>query len=189
MPISANLRQAINFRKEMYQRAKTQGIPVEWTMKAAEMQKHNAYSKTASSFRKFKTNRVLDDKAIVDSINSTNQSVEIQLKQFNRIFHKIIAPADKSLIVNMRDNSDSIIRSFKFHDHHFTADNLVITERDSFHSGAEIEIDILPSTLVQLQWYVNPKRSKSERKNFFPYLTKAHYNLDSFQKFLAFYMH
>ncbi|OQR83695.1 hypothetical protein THRCLA_23131 [Thraustotheca clavata] len=103
------------------------------------------------------------------------------LKQFNRIFHKIIAPADKSLIVNMRDNSDSIIRSFKLHDHHFTANNLLVTERDSFHSGADVEIDILPSTSIQLQWYVNPKRSKSERKNFFPYLTKAHYNLDSFQ--------
>ncbi|OQR84694.1 hypothetical protein THRCLA_23072 [Thraustotheca clavata] len=169
MLISAKLRQAINFRKEIYQRAKTHGIPVDENCRNAKdnlnymskrKSEHNAHSKIASSFRKFKTN-------------------QIPLKKFNRIFLQIIAPADKSLIVNMRDNSDSIVRSFKLHDHHFSADNLIAFIRE--HSGADVEIYILPSTLVQLQWYVNPKRSNSERKNFFPYLTKAHYNRDSFQ--------
>ncbi|OQS04551.1 hypothetical protein THRCLA_20856 [Thraustotheca clavata] len=193
MPINTNLRRANNFRRTIYKQAKSQGLPVQWSMKTDRMQqviashmrkshsKQNASKKIANAFRSFKSNRSSKDHAALTAINSGDRTVEIPLKQFNRIFRNITAPADKSLMAHIKDDYGTITRSFNLRDHHFNADNLLITEHDAFHSGADVDLDILPTTTIELQWYSNPKRSRSERKNFFPYLTKADYSLDSFQ--------
>ncbi|OQR85488.1 hypothetical protein ACHHYP_20572 [Achlya hypogyna] len=173
---NTNLRQANNFRSKIYNHAKNLGLPVQWRMKTSVMQdviaenlrktnvERKASKKFTNAFRVMKTNRILQDQAT-----------------FNRIMNRIAAPADKVLLANLKDEFGNVFRSVNLNGSHFKARNLSVTERDQFESGADVDLDILPTTMVELEWITVPKRSKSERKNFFPYLTKAQYGLEHFQ--------
>ena len=105
----------------------------------------------------------------------------MNLGRFNRIRKDIIAPADKKLLIHFKDSNGTVLRTYHLQDRLININNLFITEDNQYSSGADIDLNILPTTSVEVEWLNNPSRSRSERKNFFRYLTKADYDLDAFQ--------
>jgi hypothetical protein len=196
MPISNKLRQANQFRRSLYHRAKQQGLNVQWSMKTDRMQQiyadhlrvsaiqRNARQNIVSSYQRFISNRTKQDNEAINAINHLTGTIEIPLSRFNRIFHKIHAPADKYLLVNLKDIYGSIIQTYNIQNYNINADGLFITEHEGFSSDADADLDILPTTSIMLEWMTNPKRSHSERKNFFPYFTHENYQLNDFQVYI-----
>ena len=108
------------------------------------------------------------------------------MKRFNRIRKDIVAPADKKLLVHFKDQNGNIMRTYHLQDRHININNLFVTEEDQYSSGADIELDIMPTTSIEIEWLNNPSRSRSERKNFFRYLVKSEcYELEEFQVYDA----
>ncbi|KAF4034488.1 hypothetical protein GN244_ATG13588 [Phytophthora infestans] len=163
IPISNNLKKVQKNRSDFYKFAKAHNLNVQWKMTTSNMEKAvNAFKKTkvntiVKTLRKAKLN---NDKASLKAINKTTGKVELQLNRFERIRKQIVAPADKKLLLHFKGENGS---------------------RNQYSSGADFDLDILPTTSVEVEWLNNPKRSRSEKKNFFRYLTKANYNLNDFQ--------
>ena len=58
-------------------------------------------------------------------------------------------------------------------------------EENQYSSGADVELNVLPTTTIEVEWLNNPSRSRSERKYFFRYLTKTDYELEAFRFILT----
>lgn len=196
------------YRSRIYQRGKRLGLNVKWSMNTDQLQqailkdinKKRAMRTISNKLQFIRSKRALENKAsntlkkafkkvqakrdreVAKAINKSSGITEIPLNQFNRIFRQIHSPADKTLLAHVKDNYGQITRTFNLYNSHFRSNNLFITEHETFSSGADEDLEIHPTTSIRLQWYDNPKRSHSERKNFFPYITKAFYfGLEPFQ--------
>jgi len=184
MPLSNGRKNAQKKRSELYKFAKANNLNVQWRMTTSTMENAiNAFKKTKAktiikTLRKAKLN---NDQAALNAINKTTDKVEMNLKRFERIRKKIIAPADKKLLVHFKDENGSVLKTYHIQGQIRNIDNLYINEQDQYSSGADVELDILPTTMVDVEWIDNPKYSKSIRKNYFRYLTKVNYNLNDFQ--------
>lgn len=184
MPVSNNLKKAQKTRSDLYKFAKTHNLDVNWKMKTSTMEKVvNTFKQSkvktiVKTLRKVKLN---NDTASLKAINKTTGKVEMQLNRFERIRKDIVAPADKKLLLHFKGENGSVLKTYHLQDRLINIDNLYITEENQYSSGADIELDIIPTSTVEIEWLNNPKHSRSERKNFFRYLTKANYNLNDFQ--------
>ncbi|KAJ8575738.1 hypothetical protein ON010_g3473 [Phytophthora cinnamomi] len=163
MPISNKLKKAQNKRSSLYKFAKANNLNVNWKTPAATME--NA----VNNFKQTKA------KTIIKTL------LELQLNRFNRIRKDIVAPADKKRLLHLKDSNGSTMRTYHLQDRLININNLFINEENQYSSGADVDLDILPTSTVEVEWLSNPKRSRSERNNFFRYLTKADYDLDAFQ--------
>jgi len=184
MPISENLKRSIKERSDLYKFAKANNLNIKWKSKT------NVLKKTVNSFKKNKLNKIIksfqtfrfkSDISTLNDINKTSSKVEMQLIRFNRIRKDIISPADKKLLIHFKNYDGIIVKTYHLQDRLINIDNLFITEENEYTSGADNELEILPTTDVEIEWIDNPKYSKSIRKNFFRYLTKTNYNLNEFQ--------
>ncbi|EEY61340.1 uncharacterized protein PITG_01628 [Phytophthora infestans T30-4] len=185
MPVSNNLKKAQKTRSDLYKFAKTHNLDVNWKMKTSTMEKVvNTFKQSkvktiVKTLRKVKLN---NDTASLKAVNKTTGKVEMQLNRFERIRKDIVAPADKKLLLHFKGENGSVLKTYHLQDRLINIDNLYITEENQYSSGADIELDIIPTSTVEIEWLNNPKHSRSERKNFFRYLTKANYNLNDFQR-------
>ena len=184
MPISNNLRNAQKRRSELYQFAKAKNLNVDWRMRTIAMEKVVNDFKQSKATKIVKTLRLAklkNDQAALRAINSSTSKVEIQLSRFNRIRKDIISPADKKLLIHIKDSNGSVVRTYHLNDRIININNLFVNEENQYSSGADVELDILPTSTIEVEWLNNPSRSRSERKNFFRYLTKTDYDLEAFQ--------
>eukprot|EP00644_Phytophthora_capsici_P018652 jgi/Phyca11/49352/gw1.126.27.1 len=186
MPITKNLKKSISKRSELYAFIKRNGIKnADWRSLTYQMEraiadfKNSKASMISKTFRQAKSNK---DKTLLDEINKTSGKIDLTLSRFKRIRKNIVSPADRKLLLHIKDSNNSIIKTYHLNDRILNIDNLFMTEDNQYSSGADIELDIIHSSKVALEWLPNPKRSRSERKNFFRYLTKSsHYSLEAFQ--------
>lgn len=184
MPISESLKAAQKKKSALFAFAKKNNLNVSYRSKTSEIEKVvNAFkqSKAKTIIKSIRSFKAKNDQSALKAINTTNDKIEMDLSKFNRIRRNIISPADKKLLVHFKDQNGSIIRTVHFNDQIKDINNLFITEENQYTSGADVDIDILPTSKVEIEWLSNPSRSRSERKNFFRYLTKADYNLEAFQ--------
>ncbi|GMF26216.1 unnamed protein product [Phytophthora fragariaefolia] len=107
--------------------------------------------------------------------------VNLSLGRFNRIRKDIVSPADKKLLLHFKDSTDAVVKTYHLQDRLININNLFIDQENQYSSGADVDLNVLPSTSVETEWLSNPPRSRSERKNSFRYLTKVDYNLGAFQ--------
>jgi hypothetical protein len=185
MPITKELKNAVKSRSEIYRFAKRNNLNVDWKMTTVSMKKIVDGFKTskantiAKTFRQIKLSK---DKAILNSINQTSGKHDLTLSRFKRIRKNIVSPADKKLLLHIKDSNDSIVKTYHLNDRIMNIDNLFMDEENQYSSGADVELNIMPSSKVAIGWLSNPPRSRSERKNFFRYLTKSvYYFLEAFQ--------
>ncbi|CAK4325357.1 unnamed protein product, partial [Aphanomyces euteiches] len=172
----------------IYQQAKSLGLPVWWQMQAPRIQnilinhqrQFDAQTKIASLFKASKAKKQLNDLKALKRINAF-QTTTILLDSFKRIRPSIYAPADKNLLVHFLDEDGSTLRTYHLNSHQVSIDDLYISQENEYSSGADVDLNILTTTMVRLEWIDDPKQSRSARKNFFRYLTKADYMLDQFQ--------
>ncbi|CAK4517080.1 hypothetical protein Ae201684P_021215 [Aphanomyces euteiches] len=172
----------------IYQQAKSLGLPVWWQMHASRIQdilnNHQrqvaAQTKIASMFKSSKAKSQLNDLKALKRINKF-QTTTILLDSFKRIRPNIVAPEDKNVLVHFLDEDGSTLRTYHLNSHQVSIDELYISQENEYTSGADVDLNILPTTMVRLEWIDDPKQSRSARKNFFRYLTKADYILDQFQ--------
>jgi hypothetical protein len=137
------------------------------------------YNLNSSSIKEFKS--LKSDQYALNAINHTSGKYILPLSQFNRIRKDIVAPADKKLLIHLQDSNGLVVKTYHLQDRHINIENLFIDEENQYSSGADVALHIIPSTLIEIEWLNNPPRSRSERKNFFRYITKAEYNLHEFQ--------
>ena len=167
-----------NKRRSLYNYAKNHKLDIKWKtstkimQKAIDNYKKSKANKIISLFRKSKYK---SDKNFLNTINNTSNKLELTLSRFNNIRRFIKAPADKKLLLNVKNDEGIIIKSFNLNDREINTYNLFVTEQNEYSSGADFDIEILPSSMLELEWINNPKYSKSERKNFFRYLLLAEY--------------
>ncbi|GMF31197.1 unnamed protein product [Phytophthora fragariaefolia] len=184
MPITTALQNAQKHRRELYAFAKRNGLNVRWKMKTQMMEsivapfKQAKASKIATAFKKAKLST---DKSYLDAINQTSGKVDVSLIRFNKIRKQIVSPGDKKLLIHIKGSDGRIEKSYHLNDRIVNMNNLFIDEENQYSSGADVELNILPTTNIETEWLPNPKSSRSERKNFFRYLTLAEYNLHAFQ--------
>lgn len=184
MPVSVGLQRAQKNRSDLYRFAKRNNLNVDWKMKTKDMEKIVSDFKQSKakiilkSLRKAKTN---DDKAAINAINKTDGKYELTLSRFNRVRKNIVSPDDKKLLIHFKDSDGSTVKTYHLQDRLININNLFIDEENQYSSGADVELNVRPTTLVEIEWLNNPRRSRSERKNFFRYLTKAEYELEAFQ--------
>lgn len=184
MPISNGCPKAQNKRSELYKFAKNHNLNVRWKSTTASMEKVvNTFkqSKAKTIIKSIRTFKANNDKTTLNAVNKTSGKVEMQLNRFNRIRKDIVAPADKKLLLNFKDSNGSIVKTYHLQDRLVNVNNLFINAENQYSSGADVDLDVLPTTSVEVEWLNNPKRSRSERKNFFRYLTKAYYDLAAYQ--------
>lgn len=144
----------------------------------SEYNKLNVASRKISSF--FSRRKGHSDIQALSKINSL-ENIKIPLVQFNRIMHKIIAPADHFLTVTLISEDGTELSTFNVYNSMIQNKDLFITENEGVGSDPDADIDILPGTQVQIDWINSPKNSRNEKKNFFKYLTKEDYQLKDFQ--------
>ncbi|GMF37453.1 unnamed protein product [Phytophthora fragariaefolia] len=184
MPITTALQSAQKHRRELYAIAKRNGLNVRWKMKTKMMEsivgpfKQAKASKIATAFKKA---TLSTDKSYLDAINQTSGKVNVSLSRFNRIRKQMVSPADKKLLIHIKGSDGRVVKSYHLNDRIVNINNLSIDEENQYTSGADVELNILPTTTIETEWLPNPKRSHSERKNLFRYLTLAEYNLQAFQ--------
>ena len=184
MPISNNLRNAQKSRSDLYQFAKAKNLNVDWKMTTSAMEKvvnEFKQSKAKTIIKSFRKATLNSDQAALKAINSSTQKVEIPLSRFNRIRKDVISPADKKLLIHFKDPNGSVIRTYHLQDRLININNLFVNEENQYSSGADVDLNVLPTTTIEVEWLNNPSRSRSERKNFFRYLTKTNYELEAFQ--------
>ncbi|EGZ15075.1 hypothetical protein PHYSODRAFT_390269, partial [Phytophthora sojae] len=184
MPISSALKKAQKHRSDLYRFAKSKNLTIHWDMKTKKMEEIvNAFkSKKAMTIVKaFKSSKLNNDPSTLKVINTTTGKVNVSLSRFNRIRKQIVSPADKKLLIHIKGSDGRIAKSYHLNDRVVNINNLFIDEENQYSSGADIELNILPTTTIETEWLPNSKRSRSERKNFFRYLPKADYNLEAFQ--------
>ncbi|GMF22363.1 unnamed protein product [Phytophthora fragariaefolia] len=167
MPISTALQNAQKHRRELYAFAKRNGLNVRWKMKTQMVGrivvpfKQAKASKIATAFKKAKLST---DKPYLDAINQTSGKVDVSLSRFNRIRKRIVSPADKKLLIHIEGSDGRIMKSYHLNDRIVNINNLFIDEENQYSSGADVELNILPTMTVETEWLPNPKRSRSERK-------------------------
>ncbi|GMG16379.1 unnamed protein product [Phytophthora fragariaefolia] len=184
MPITTALQNVQKHRRELFAFVKRNGLNVRWKVKTKMMESIVAPFKQAKASRiatAFKKAKLSTDKSYLDAINQTSGKVDVSLGRFNRIRKQIVSPADKKLLIHIKGSDGRIVKSYHLNDRIVNINNLFIDEENQYSSGADVELNILPTTTIQTEWLPNPKRSRSERKNFFRYLTLAEYNLHAFQ--------
>jgi hypothetical protein len=185
MPITKELKNAVKSRSELYRFAKKNNLSVDWKMKTVSMKrivddfKSSKANTIAKTFRQVKLSK---DKTTLNSINQTSGKHDLTLGRFKRIRKNIVSPADKKLLLHIKDSNDSVVKTYHLNDRIMNIDNLFMNEENQYSSGADVELNIIPSSKVAIEWLPNPPRSRSERKNFFRYLTKSvYYDLEAFQ--------
>ncbi|GMF30967.1 unnamed protein product [Phytophthora fragariaefolia] len=184
MPISSALKKAQQHRSDLYRFAKSKNLTIHWDMKTRKMEEIiNAFkSKKAETIIKaLKSSKLNNDQSTLKTINSMSGKVNLSLGRFNRIRKDIVSPADKKLLLHFKDSTGAVVKTYHLQDRLININNLFIDQENQYSSGADVELNILPTTTIQTEWLPNPKRSRSERKNFFRYLTLAEYNLHAFQ--------
>jgi hypothetical protein len=184
MPISNGRQKAQNKRSDLYKFAKSNNLNVQWKSTTASMEKvvnDFKQSKAKTIIKTFRKAKLKNDQATLKAINKTTGKVEMQLSRFNHIRKNIVSPADKKLLLHFKESDGSMMRTYHLQDRLINVNNLFINAENQYSSGADVDLNILPTSKVEVEWLSNPKRSRSERKNFFRYLTKATYNLKAFQ--------
>lgn len=74
------------------------------------------------------------------------------------------------------------MKTYHVQDRLININNLFINEENQYSSGDDVDLDILPTSTVEVELLINPSRSRSEWKNFFRYLVKSvSYNPEKFQ--------
>lgn len=186
MPISNNLRNAQNARSKLYKFAKDKNLNVHWRMKTNDMERvvnEFKLSKANTIIKSFRKAILKSDQSTLNAINGSDKKVEMTLGRFDRIRKNIISPADKKLLLHIKNTNGTVVKTYHLQDRMININNLFVDEENQYSSGADIELNVLPTSTVEVEWLNNPSRSRSERKNFFRYLTKADYKLEEFQVF------
>jgi hypothetical protein len=185
MPITTGLKKAQKKRSELYKFAKRNKLNVDWKSTTYRMEKAvNAFKQTKGKtiMKTFRMAKQNNDQAALKAINTTTGKFDIPLSRFNRIRKNIVSPADKKLLIHFKDSDGSIVKTYHLHDRLININNLFIDQENQYSSGADVDLNILPSTTIATEWLPNPPRSRSERKNFFRYLLKSvSYDLEAFQ--------
>ncbi|GMF57057.1 unnamed protein product [Phytophthora fragariaefolia] len=163
MPITTALQNAQKHRRELYAFAKSNGLNVRWKMKTQMMEsivapfKQAKANKIATALKKAKLST---DKSYLDSINHTTGKVNVSIGRFNRIRKQIVLPADKKLLIHIKGSDGRIVKSYHLNDRIVNINNLFIDEENQYSSGADVELNILPTTTIETECLPNPKRSR-----------------------------
>jgi len=171
-------------RSAIYQYGKRIGAPVQWRSKTVDMRSAIEKFAREREAKKVITGAVQSrDRKIINAINKLPIAKEITIPtlQFNRIFHDLHAPADKMLWATLMNSQGQTTKGFKITPNMISSEHMFIHEPTTFGSDTDYEIEVDSKSKISLAWYIENKKSKSARKNFFRYLTKLDFKLEKFQ--------
>ncbi|GMF63151.1 unnamed protein product [Phytophthora fragariaefolia] len=110
----------------------------------------NAFkSKKAKTIIKaLKSSKLNNDQSTLKTINSMSGKVNLSLGRFNRIRKDIVSPADKKLLLHFKDSTGAVVKTYHLQDRLININNLFIDQENKYSSGADVELNVLPSTSI-----------------------------------------
>ncbi|RLN51642.1 hypothetical protein BBJ28_00024311 [Nothophytophthora sp. Chile5] len=151
MPITKALKSAVKNRSELYKFAKKHNLNVDWrdtTYRMERIVNDFKSSKAITITKSLRQAKLSSDNDILNSINQTSGKHDLTLSRFKRIRKNIVSPADKKLLLHIKDSNDSIVKSYHLNDRIMNIDNLFMNEENQYSSA-------LPSKSHNLLWAYN----------------------------------